>query len=271
MLLESLCWLLPPTRIKNWLLRRFGHQVALTASIAPSIVIGVKKFEIGEHARIGFLNVIRHLSYIRLDDYAAIDTWNWISAHPVYQEIDPNAGTLYLGVCARVGSRSYLDCSGTIAIHHYTYVGGHYCLLQTHQPDYERARQTVGRITVGHHSFVASRAVMLKGAYLPERSLLAANSTLTRNSATENKPGLYAGSPAVWKRPAEGAWFTRNTYTMAENVVEEPMGLLADDLNEATASLPVDVAETPQRDRTSGAMCDDDWQLDASSKFAKGS
>jgi acetyltransferase-like isoleucine patch superfamily enzyme len=247
MLVESLCWLLPPSRTKNWLLRRFGHQIASTASIGPSIVVGVGKVEIGEYARIGLFNIVRNLSYIRLEDYAAVESWNWISAHPVYQELDPKAGTLYLGICARIGSRSYLDCSGTICIHHYTYVGGHYCLLQTHQPDYAYARQTVGRITVGHHSFVGSRAVLLKGACLPERSLLAANSTLTRHSAEDNKPGLYAGSPATWKRPTEGAWFDRNTYTMAENVVDDLMGVLLEDLNEEIASHPVDVTGPPPK------------------------
>ena len=121
----------------------------------------------------------------------------------------------------------------------FSYVGGNKCLLQTHEPHFATDQQSVGRITVGHHSMVGSRAVLLKGAELPDESLLAANSTLVRANK-ELRKGLYAGSPAVWKRETEGEWFSRNTYTMGGHIIDEPMGILPGDLDHDGIQVVVD-------------------------------
>ncbi|MEZ0342883.1 hypothetical protein ACAG25_23240 [Mycobacterium sp. pV006] len=232
-------WLLPPSRLKNRLLRLFGHHIATTARIGPSIVLRVKSVHVGEYARVELFNVLRGMSSVRLEDFAIIESWNWISAHPVYQRLDPDAGTLYMGFRAKLGSRNYLDCSGTIAIRPYGTVGGNRCLLQTHQPDFLHDRQAVGRVTVGRHASVGSCAVLLKGAFLPDRSILAANSTLTSATGKALRSGLYAGSPAVWKKELDGAWFHRHAYEMTEHVVDEPMGVTSED------ALALDVPEQP--------------------------
>jgi acetyltransferase-like isoleucine patch superfamily enzyme len=231
--LELVCWLMPPFALKNRLLARFGHDVASTARIGPTIAVDVMKFSIGEHVRIGLFNVFRGMSEVRMEDYAIVDSWNWISAHPSFQQLDPKAGTLFLGVRARIGSRCYVDCSGTVIIRAFAEVGGHRCLLQTHEIDYERKVQTAGRITVGHHSFVGSCAVMLKDSVLPDQSLLAANATMTRGSAVEEKRGLYAGSPAKWKRETTGDFFDDVTYWTVDNVVDGAMGVSDEDVDES--------------------------------------
>lgn len=247
-LIQSPFWLLPASSIKNRVLRLFGHRIALTARIGPSVVVGVKSVEIGEYARIEMFNVFRGLSMLHIGDYAIVESWNWISAHPIYQHIDADAGTLYMGFRAKLGSRNYLDCSGTIAIRPYGTVGGNRCLLQTHQPDFQNDRQTAGRITVGRHASIGSCAVLLKGAFLPDRSILAANSTLTAGASRERRPGLYAGSPAKWKKELGGAWFERHSYEMTDHVIEEPMGVTADD----AIALEVPDRPTPEevRNRT---------------------
>jgi acetyltransferase-like isoleucine patch superfamily enzyme len=228
-MLQTIVWLLPACLLKNIILRRFGHTISASANIGPAIVIRVGNFMIGDDARIGLLNVFRGLSTVRLDGHAVIESWNWISAHPAYQKVDPKAGTLFVGYGAKIGSRNYLDCSGTIVMRPYSHVGGNRCLLQTHEPEFVRYRQTVGRITVGRHSMVSSCAVMLKGAYLPDKSLLGANSTMTGAAGADGKPGLYAGSPAVWKRETHGEWFERTTHQMDEHIVEGVMGILPED------------------------------------------
>jgi acetyltransferase-like isoleucine patch superfamily enzyme len=224
--LQFACWLLPASRIKNRLLNWFGHGIAPTASIGPTLALGVKKFHAGENVRIALFNVFRDISNAWLDDYVIIESWNWISAHPIFQTVDPGAGTLYMGIRAKIGSRNYLDCSGTIAVREFGTLGGNRCLLQTHQPDFQHDRQTAGRITVGSHAFVGSGAVMLKGASLPDRSILAANSTMTRASAPKGKRGLYAGSPAMWRQESDGDYFDRATYVMTDHIVDGPMGVL---------------------------------------------
>lgn len=136
-----------------------------------------------------------------------------------------------MGVKALIGSRNYLDCSGTIAIQAFGCVGGVRCLLQTHQPDFDTNQQTAGRITVGDHALVASGALMLKGSALPDRSVLAAHSTMTPDSATEGKPGLYVGTPAKWKHERTGAFFDRLGYMLTESVLDGHMGITPADID----------------------------------------
>jgi len=233
---QLVCWLLPPSRFKNRLLTKFGHDIALTARIAPTITMGVNKFHVGEHVRIGLLNVFRGMSNVRLEDYVIVDSFNWVSANPLYQDVDPQAGTLFMDIKSRVGSRNYLDCSGTVVVRAFGAVGGLRCVLQSHQPDLEHNRQSAGRITVGDHSWVASCAVMLKGSSLPDQSLLAANATMTPGSAREGKRGLYVGSPAKWKSETRGEFFDRLTYWIDETVVDEPMGITDGDRSESYKS-----------------------------------
>ena len=115
--LECLCWfLLPPSRLKNAILRRFGHQISTTARIGPTLVFGVRRFEIGENVQVLPFNVIKGLSLTRLDDSRlVIASWNWISAATEFQQIDPQAGTLAcIEYAGKLGSRNYVDCSGTV-------------------------------------------------------------------------------------------------------------------------------------------------------------
>jgi acetyltransferase-like isoleucine patch superfamily enzyme len=229
-MIQIFCWLLPASRLKNRLLRLLGHDIHPTSHIGPNLVVGVEKFETAQDVRIGPFNVFRRVGLVRLSSYSIIESWNWISAHPIYRKFDRHAGTLFLGTCAKVGSRNYIDCSGTIILKAFSMVGGNKCLLQTHEPDFATAQQSVARITVGHHSVVSSRAVLLKGAALPDQSLLAANSTLVHGSG-DGRKGVYAGSPAVWKRDTEGDWFSRDTYYMSGYIIDEPMGIRPDDLD----------------------------------------
>jgi len=230
-LLQLICWLLPPSALKNKLLSRFGHDVDPSASIGPTVLLNVSRIKIGAHVRISLFNVFRDLGNLHLEDFAIIESWNWISAHPLFQQSDKDAGTLFLGNHAKIGSRNYLDCSGTIIVREHARVGGNRCLLQTHQADQESSRVNVGRITIGHHSVVGSCAVLLKGAFLPDQSMLAANSTMTHRTAKEGKRGLYAGSPAAWKRDTGGAYFEGDAaYNITDTVADEPMGVLPEDL-----------------------------------------
>lgn len=227
--LEVVCWLLPPGRLKNALLRRFGHDVSATARIWPSIVLGVEHFEIGADVLISPGNVFKNLALVRLDEGVIIGSWNWISAAPEFQRVNPEAGTLHMGYGAAMTSRHYLDCSGTIIMKRHARIGGGRAYLQTHEADLENFRQTVGRIVIGDHALVATCAVMLKGAHLPDRSLLAASSTMLASSADSQQSGLYAGSPARWRRELDGEYFRTTDHMITEFVVDGPIGLLRDE------------------------------------------
>lgn len=202
-------WLLPASELKNRLLRRIGHEIGAGARIGPSLVMGVGKFRVGENCSIAPFNTFKGNSLIQLADESGIGSFNWISAHPAYQALDPGAGTLMMGYGARIEGRNYLDCSGTVEIGAYSAVGGQRCVLQSHDPDLGGFKQTVGRVVVGHHSLVGSCAVMLKGAELPPQSILAANATMTGRRITDPKSGVYGGTPAKFLAPTSGGWFER--------------------------------------------------------------
>jgi acetyltransferase-like isoleucine patch superfamily enzyme len=222
--IETICWLLPPSQLKNNLLRRFGHHVATTARVGPTIVLGVKRFEIGSDVAISPGNVFKNLSLVRLDNKVLVGSWNWITAAPAFQLIDPQAGTLILEEGAAITSRHYLDATGTIVMGPYARIGGGRAYIQTHEPDFENFRVAAGRIEIGHHSLVGSCAVMLKGARLPDQSILGANSTMLAGADDGQKRGLYAGSPARWRRETTGEWFVSTTHFATDYVVDAPMG-----------------------------------------------
>ena len=218
------CWLLPPSRLKNALLRRFGHQISLTARIGPTVVIGVRRFEIGEHVVISPGNSFKHLGLVRLDKHVLIGSWNWITAAPLFQRVDPRAGTLVMEDGATITSRHYLDATGTIVMKPYARIGGGRAYLQTHEPDFDNFRIAAGRIVIGDHSLVGTCAVMLKGAHLPDRSVLGANATML--AGDDRRSGLYAGSPARWRRAVTGEYFVSKEYYTYDYVLDEPMGAL---------------------------------------------
>jgi hypothetical protein len=78
---------------------------------------------------------------------------------------------------------------------------------------------------------------MLKGAFLPDQSVLAANSTMTGQSSAERKSGLYGGTPAVWKRDMSGRYFDR-IGKVSERIVDARMGILEEDRSSGNYLLP---------------------------------
>ncbi|MGW0036398.1 acyltransferase [Gordonia sp. NPDC003376] len=229
---QLLVWLMPASARKNSLLRRFGHQISESAKIDPTIVVGVDEFRVGDGCKLGLLNVFRGLRVVEMEAESLVESWNWVSAHPIYRTFDSRSGTLYFGYRAKLGSRCYVDCSGTVIIRKYGAVGGNRCLLQTHEPDYATSTQTIGRITVDEYAMTASSTVLLKNAYLPSRSLLAANSTLRQGLGPESASGLYAGSPAVWKRALAtdaGSWFRRTDYEISKFRIDSHQGVSDED------------------------------------------
>lgn len=249
-LAEMLVWLLPPLRVKNRLLGLFGHTIHPTASIMPIIAIGVRRVKVGAGCKIGLLNTFRGLRLIELDDESLIESWTWISAHPIFQTLDDQAGTLYLGFGSKIGSRCYIDCSGTVVVRSYAALGGHRCVLQTHEPDLDAAEQTVGRITIGSRSLVSSLTVMLQGAFVPPNSVVGAHSTVLAGYDETSPSGLYVGSPAKYKRELTGAWFDRDFVTMRDHRIDAQQGVLTADRvrdirNPGAAVTPSEMAATP--------------------------
>jgi acetyltransferase-like isoleucine patch superfamily enzyme len=74
-------------------------------------------------------------------------------------------------------------------------VAGARSQILTHAIDFKRNRQVSAPVRIGRYCFVGTACVVLKGARLPECSVLAAGSTLAR--AYDETFTLYSGVPAL--------------------------------------------------------------------------
>ena len=88
-IIESFVWLLPGSRLKNRLLRMFGHDIASSAHIGPILAHNLGHVVMGEGATIDPLNIFRNLRLVQLGDGAEIGKLNTISAFPGFQALDP--------------------------------------------------------------------------------------------------------------------------------------------------------------------------------------
>lgn len=205
---QAVLWLLPAGTVKNRLLRACGHVIGHRVVIGPTLVLGCGRFVLGDEVIIAPANVFRDMSRVRLQRQVQVGSWNWFSAHPGYRSYSDKAGRLVVGAGTYITSRHYLDCSGVIEVGTWSAIAGQRSTFQTHEMDLMTNQTTVGRIRIGDRSFIGTGCILLRGARLPSRSLLAAGSTLTRSTGSGDQ-GLWAGSPARFVKPMPGKWFDR--------------------------------------------------------------
>lgn len=206
---QSLLWLLPSSKVKNWLLRRVGHRIHPTAIARSCLVINVNKFSMGPGSRIGGWNAIKNLHEVSLGTDATIGRFNTITANQVFARLYQGGARLTLGAHSYVTSRHRLDCSGSVHVGEYASVAGHSTTILTHSIDLRRDAQAAYPVTIGERSFLGTSCILLGGAEMPADSVLGAGSVLTR-SREARAPGLWAGVPATHRGPTEGSWFTRS-------------------------------------------------------------
>jgi acetyltransferase-like isoleucine patch superfamily enzyme len=217
-LLSLLFWALPASNIKIRLLRLLGNSIGTGVQIGPTLVLSCGAFDLADDAEIHSFNVFRGMRKVRMGRNALITNFNWFSAAPVYQQYHEEAGTFDEGDCCIIMSRHYFDCSGHIKMEEFSAIGGHKTSLQTHEYDVVRNRPTIGTITIGAYSLVASQCLLLKGSRVPARSVVAAGSVMTNSEKyrDDTPSGLWGGSPARRLRdlPVEG-WFVRTERDIA--------------------------------------------------------
>ena len=79
----------------------------------------------------------------------------------------------------------------------------------THSIDLKNNRQDTSPIRIGNYAFVGARCTILKGAILPDYSVLGACSLLNKQY---NTPGLYAGNPAKYIKSLENYKYFEREY-----------------------------------------------------------
>ena len=183
----------------------------------------IADLEIGHHVRIGFLNVFRGGERIQVGDYATILRLNTFNAIIEGDFMEPAASVLDLGTGAVVTTGHWLDFSGSIQIGAHAIVGGRNSSLWTHN------RQRARPVTVGCHTYLGSEVRIAPGVEISAFSIVALGSVLTGKLARPRV--LIGGNPATITRDLrEEDLFlvTRKTRNDMPDVIAE--ALLDDDL-----------------------------------------
>jgi acetyltransferase-like isoleucine patch superfamily enzyme len=204
-----------------WGLRRHVLRMVYGFELHPTSWIGwswvfPKTLVLGEHARIGHLNVVVHLERMELGAHATIDRGNWITGFPRdngrhFVHRTGRNPALIMGAHSAVTKNHHLDCTERIEIGAFTTIAGYRSQLLTHSIDLERCRQDAAPIAIGEYCFIGTNVVILGGAKLPARSALGAKALL--NQAYLEEGQLYAGVPAkrIQALSPDAAYFRRTT------------------------------------------------------------
>lgn len=189
-----------PNSLKRWVMNNFcGYDIHPDASIGFSF-IRVRKLILGEGARIKHFNFIRNLELFELKEKSSIGSFNQFTAIPIgskvqFSEEKNRYPSLVLGAHSAIVSRHYFDCNSAIQIGHHTIIAGRNTLFYSHGINVGRNRQETDPIQIGNYCMLGAATVILKGSVLPDYSVLAANSTLSK--AYEETHMIYSGVPAV--------------------------------------------------------------------------
>jgi acetyltransferase-like isoleucine patch superfamily enzyme len=204
-LLVSAIGFLLPWAIRRWLFRMLcGYSFGENARIGRSL-IGCSSLTMGPSARIGHFNIVKG---IRADfgERATLGDFNWISGLAPgngkhFTEETSRDPAFVMGRHAALTARHYIDCSNRVEIGEFATVGGARSQILTHAIDFKRNRQVSAPVRIGRYSFVGTSCVVLKGAVLPDFSVLAAGSSLAR--AYDDTFTLYSGVPALPVKPLD--------------------------------------------------------------------
>ncbi|HEX6540020.1 MAG TPA: hypothetical protein VF155_12660 [Candidatus Dormibacteraeota bacterium] len=198
--------LLPHSRPKIWLLRHvLGWRIDAGCFVAP-IVADVRHVSLGRGVRIGAGNVFRNLDTLSMGQGSHIGHWNLITAAPGFAGAPGNC-SLTMADEAAITSAHYLDCSGSVTMGRYAAIGGRRCTLITHQADYREEWLVAEPIRIGEYALVQSNVSITPGRTIADGVIVAMGAVVAKDC--DQAHTLYAGVPAVPKKPVDGGWFTR--------------------------------------------------------------
>lgn len=187
-----------------WVLRRplliwlYGYSLHRACRIDRAWVFP-KTLTMKAGARIGAFTVVKGLNRLELGEHARIGRLNWISAYPSdtpphFMHLPERRPELVLGDHAAITNRHIVDCTEHVRIGRFSTVAGFRSQILTHSIDLGASRQDAKAITIGDYCFVGTASTLLGGSALPDFSVLAAHSLL--NDAYSEPRKLYAGVPA---------------------------------------------------------------------------
>ena len=162
----------------------------------------------GPKARIGHLTRVKGLQELSIGEGASLGNLNWVTAvssdHPVHfaADVDRNP-SLIIERHAAITHRHLIDCTDRVVVGEYSTVAGWRSQILTHAIDVRLSRQSAESVSIGRYCFVGTGVVILKGASLPDYSILSAGSVLA--ASMPDSYMLYSGVPAVAAKPLDRA------------------------------------------------------------------
>jgi acetyltransferase-like isoleucine patch superfamily enzyme len=194
-----------------WRLRRSALRLILGYEIDPSARIGlslisVRTLRMGPKARIGHLTRVKGLQELSIGEAASLGNLNWVTAvpsgHAVHFAADQERNpSLVIERHAAITHRHLIDCTDRVVVGEYSTVAGWRSQILTHAIDVRLSRQSAASISIGRYCFVGTGVIILKGACLPNYSILSAGSVLA--AAMSDSFMLYSGVPAVAVKPLD--------------------------------------------------------------------
>lgn len=212
-ILLAVTGLLPPSRLKNVLLRRLGWRIGRNVTIGPCLIVGVGGAAIDDNAKVGPFNVLRNLVRLELGEGAEVGQWNWITAAQML--LDAGApGVFHLGTQTAFTSRHYVDCTGGMYVGAFSSIGGERSTFISHSADWSTAEQTWRAIRVGEYCLLSSNVQVTPGTFIGDRIIVGMGATL---SGRMEEPGLYLQPRATLvKRDLAGQYFTREVGSITD-------------------------------------------------------
>ncbi|WP_418057870.1 acyltransferase [Pimelobacter simplex] len=196
--LTTLVFLLPPSKLKNRLLRRLGHAIPDTAVVGINLVRRVDRFELGEGSLIHHFNMFRDLRLVKLGVGCRIMLFNQVVGDSGYEPGAPptdDLRTLRMGDDSHIISQHYFDCGGGIILGDNAWVTGIRSTLLSHAFDPTNGGVILDPVTIGDRAVIATSCTMLPGTVVGEGALIAAGST-TWTGQEAKGAHLHGGVPA---------------------------------------------------------------------------
>jgi acetyltransferase-like isoleucine patch superfamily enzyme len=152
------------------------------------VFIGVGRLTIGDHARIGHLNIVRGGAEVRIGRYAEIIRMNEINSIPDPEVVNPIDPVFILGAGSVVTTGHKIDFTDRVEIGRRTILGGRNSSLWTHN------RQRTLPISIGEMSYIGSEIRVAPGGVIPSRCIVGIGAVVTKR--LEGEYQLIGGVPA---------------------------------------------------------------------------
>lgn len=210
-----------PWKIRRILLCNiYNYDIHPTAGIGFSILLP-KKLKMEKDSRIHNFVICKKIDKLHMSVDSGIATMTFITGFGTdnsqhFKHIANRNCELVMGKSSGITSRHFIDCNGGVYIGDYTTVAGIRSQILTHSIDVYNNRQHASSVVIGKYCFIGTSAIILPGATVPDYSVIAAGSVVTKGLKESRM--LYAGNPAVAKKPIifdELSYFCRKKHKVS--------------------------------------------------------